>query len=59
MDRLVDGWLAAGGQRQVVVLGAGSDSRFWRVMVSFLFPVSRSRATCGMASDREGIGVVE
>jgi [phosphatase 2A protein]-leucine-carboxy methyltransferase len=31
VDRLVGRWLEQKGKRQVVVLGAGSDARFWRV----------------------------
>lgn len=39
IDRLVDRFLRSGlpGQRkQIVSLGAGSDTRYWRLMVSFL-----------------------
>ncbi|KDQ20202.1 hypothetical protein BOTBODRAFT_27613 [Botryobasidium botryosum FD-172 SS1] len=33
LDALVEGWLEAGdGVKQVVSLGAGSDTRFWRIM---------------------------
>lgn len=35
LDILVDGWLKAGDEKkQVVSLGAGSDTRFWRIAVS-------------------------
>lgn len=37
IDRLVDRFLACGG-RQIVSLGAGSDTRFWRIMVSWTSP---------------------
>jgi [phosphatase 2A protein]-leucine-carboxy methyltransferase len=33
VDLLVDRFLEAGG-KQIVSLGAGSDTRFWRLMVS-------------------------
>lgn len=51
IDRLVDRFLQRGG-KQVVSLGAGSDTRFWRLMVRPSCPaktsvhtVSQSRAT--------------
>jgi [phosphatase 2A protein]-leucine-carboxy methyltransferase len=35
LDAVVDSFLAtAGGDAQIVSLGAGSDTRFWRLMVS-------------------------
>ena len=37
IDRLVNQWLDIGGsevKKQVISLGAGSDTRFWRLMVS-------------------------
>lgn len=37
LDALVDEWLAAGGvdvKKQIISVGAGSDSRFWRISVS-------------------------
>lgn len=39
LDKLVDSFLESGDkdkQRQIVSLGAGSDTRFWRLMVSCL-----------------------
>lgn len=37
IDNLVKGWLEAGGtstKKQIVSLGAGSDTRYWRLAVS-------------------------
>jgi len=53
IDLLVDQFLQRGG-KQVVSLGAGSDTRFWRLMVSLLF-ISRG---CWWESrgDRPAIG---
>ena len=39
VDNLVKGWLnldLRGGKKQIVSLGAGSDTRFWRLVVSSL-----------------------
>lgn len=37
LDAIVDRFFEAGG-RQVVSLGAGSDTRYWRLMVSYKIP---------------------
>jgi len=41
IDHLVDGWfrLAGGRKVQIVSLGAGSDTRFWRLAVRFPLPL--------------------
>lgn len=33
IDKLVNGWIEANDQVQIVSLGAGSDTRFWRLSV--------------------------
>jgi [phosphatase 2A protein]-leucine-carboxy methyltransferase len=49
LDRLIDSFLDDSSDqrpRQVVSLGAGSDTRFWRLMVSWLVPSTVDQIEC-------------
>lgn len=43
LDAVVDSFLTAAGARvQIVSLGAGSDTRFWRLVVRISFSTARA-----------------